>query len=337
LRLLLSDETPRIEFRLVRALDTLFWWWDYVSMMDLNDLRVFEKVASLRSFSAAARALGLPKSSVSRSIARLEAALGVRLCQRTTRKVVLTEAGGALMERCAEIMGQVEETVDYFGGLAVSPRGALRISAGIGFGVNVLSEQLPQFLRLFPNVSVTLDLRGQSADLIGDDVDVAIRMGAMPDSQFVAVKLGSLSRHLCASPAYLERRGMPATLESLILHDRIETPGRLGRPRPWTLTRGDEIWTTSTAPRICVNDALTIHRMVINGAGIGVISGYLCGPDIAAGRLVRLFPEWLLDPLDVNILFPSRRDLSPIVRAFVDFMKVASKSGASWLESPLGN
>ena len=306
-------------------------------MMDLNDLRVFEKVGSLRSFSAAARALGLPKSSVSRSIARLETALGVRLCQRTTRKVVLTEAGVALMERCADIMGQVEETVDYVGGLAVAPRGALRISAGIGFGVNVLSEQLPQFLRLFPNVSISLDLRGQSADLIGDDVDVAIRMGPMPDSQFVAFKLGALSRHLCASPAYLERRGMPATLDSLILHDRIEMPGLRGRPRPWAFTRGEEFWATSTHPRICINDALTIHRMIVNGAGIGIISGYLCGPDIVAGRLVRLFPEWLLKPLDVNILFPSRRDLSPIVRAFVDFMKEASKPGVLWMDGPSSN
>jgi DNA-binding transcriptional LysR family regulator len=126
--------------------------------MDLNDLRVFERVGSLLSFSAAGRALGIPKSSVSRSVARLEAELGARLCQRTTREVVLTEQGAALLERCADIMGKVAETVGYVGALGAAPRGALRITAGIGFGVNVLSEQLPRFLRLYSDVSVTLDL-----------------------------------------------------------------------------------------------------------------------------------------------------------------------------------
>jgi LysR family transcriptional regulator, regulator for bpeEF and oprC len=306
-------------------------------MLDLNDLRVFEKVASLRSFAAASRALEVPRSTVSRSIGRLEAALGTRLFQRNTREVGLTEAGLFLQERCADILSRVNETVDHISDLSSVPRGTLRISAGIGFGVNVLSEQLPEFVRLFPDVNIKLELSGQSADLIGDGIDVAIHVGPMLDSRFIASKLGSLSRHLCASPAYLERRGVPATLKSLTLYDRIETPGRKGPPRPWIFKRGDETQTINAHPRICVNDALTIHRLVVNGAGIGIISGYLCAPDIAAGRLVRLFPEWRLDALEVNIVFPSQRELSPVVRAFVDFMKAASKPGALWQDDPLSS
>ena len=300
--------------------------------MDLNDLRVFEKVGALLSFSAAARALGIPKSSVSRGVARLEGDLGVRLLQRTTREVVLTEAGDALLHRCAEIMGRVEEAVDYLGGVATAPRGVLRLSAGIGFGVNVLSEQLPRFLDLYPDVSVSLDLSSRLSELVADRIDVAIRMGPMPDSSIVAVRLGSLSRYLCAAPAYLQRRGAPSTLTALADHDTLELPGLDGRPRRWTFRRDGAVAAVEIRPRLEVNDALTLHRMVINGAGIGICSGYLCAPAIAAGQLVRLLPDWSLDPVDVSLVFPSRRDLSPAVRAVVDFMKEASRRGAVWQE-----
>jgi DNA-binding transcriptional LysR family regulator len=302
--------------------------------MDLNDLRIFERVGALLSFSAAGRALGMPKSGVSRSVARLEAELGARLCQRTTREVVLTEQGVALLARCADIMDKVAETVGYVGALGAAPRGALRVTASVGFGVDVLSGQLPQFLLLYPNVSVTLDLTSHLADLVSEGVDVAIRMGPMADSQLVSLKLGSLGRYLCASPDYLTRRSAPTDLSDLSNHDTVELPGADGRPRRWTFKQGGEVRAIETRPRLCVNDTLTIHRMVVNGAGIGVISGYLCAPEIAAGRLVRLFPEWKLDSVDVSIVYPSRRDLSPVVRAFVDFMKQASKPGTLWQYDP---
>lgn len=304
--------------------------------MDLNDLRRFERVGSLLSFSAAARALGVPKSSVSRGVSRLEGALGLRLCQRTTREVVLTEAGVALLRRCVEIMGRVEEAVDYIGGVAAAPRGSLRISAGIGFGLNVLSEQLPRFLTLYPDISVSLDLSSRLSELVADRIDVAIRMGPMPDSSVVAVRLGSMNRYLCAAPAYLARRGTPLTLKDLETFDTVEMPAPSGRPRRWTFRRDGATAAVEVHPRLEVNDALTIHRAIVNGGGVGVCSGYLCGSDLAAGRLVRLFPEWTLDPLEVSLVFPSRRDLSPAVRAFVDFMKTASRPGELWQAEPAG-
>jgi LysR family transcriptional regulator, regulator for bpeEF and oprC len=203
-------------------------------MMDLNDLRIFEKVAALRNFSAAGRALGLPKSSVSRSVARLETVLGTRLLQRTTRDVVLTEAGMMLRARCVDILASIGDAVDLVGGFASAPRGLLTVSAGIGFGVHVLGLVLPQFLERYPGIDVSLQLGIRSMDLVAEGIDVAIHMGPLADSQLIASLLGTMERCLCVAPAYLERRGMPCTIEELRDHDRIETPGDTGRPRSWT-------------------------------------------------------------------------------------------------------
>ena len=300
-------------------------------MIDLNALRVFERVATLRSFSAAARALGSPKSSVSRCIAELEAELGTRLFQRTHRTVALTESGTALLERCSELLVRVDETLDYVAGFARSPRGVLRISSGIGFGINILSQLLPAFLARYPEVDVSLDLSTQPVDLVAHNIDVAIRIGPLPRSELVARRLGAMTRYLCASPAYLARRGTPKTLAQLRDHDAIELPSSDGRPRTWTFTKpASAPQLVTPTVRIHVNEALTIHRLVLGGAGLGIVSGYVCSPDIAAGRLVRLLPDWQLPALDVSAVFPSHRELSPAVRAFVDFITSASQPGLTW-------
>ncbi len=308
-------------------------------MIDLNALRVFEKVASLLSFSAAARALGAPKSSVSRAIATLEAELGTRLLQRTTHTVVLTEPGIALHQRCADLLARADEAIDYVSSFGKSPRGVLRISAGVGFGINILSELLPAFLARYPAIDVSLELTGQLVDLIASSVDVAIRLSPMPSSGLVARRLGTMNRYLCASPAYLARKGTPRTVAELREHDAIELPSVGLRPRAWTFTRGDgdesETASVEPSPRLTVNEALTIYRLVKNGAGLGCVSAYICGPDIQEGRLVQLLPEWKLPPLEVSVVFPSNRELAPAVRAFVDFMSGASSPGRSWRSDPL--
>jgi DNA-binding transcriptional LysR family regulator len=306
-----------------------------IRAVDLNSLLVFEKVAALASFSAAARALGLPRSNVSRIIARMEEELGTRLFQRTTREVGLTSTGLALRERCTEIVATVREALDHVGSLAATPRGSLKISAGVGFGINVLAEQLPEFLRRYPEVSISLLLESRAADLVAESVDVAIRLGPLPDSSLVSIRLGEMRRYVCAAPAYLERRGVPRTVNDLKTHDLIEMPNGEGRSRPWIFTKGSDVVSLEAKPRLCVNEALTLFRLVVNGAGIGVLSGYLCAPEIAAGRLVRLVPEWKLPPVEVNIVFPSRRELAPAIRAFADFMREVSVPGQLWQRDPL--
>ena len=305
-------------------------------MLDLNDLRLFEKVATLRSFSAAGRVLNVPKSSVSRGVARLESALGIRLVQRTTHDMQLTEAGAALHERCVNLFARLHETIDVVSGMSANPRGQLRISAGIGFGYNVLSDLLPDFLARYPDVNVALELTSRTVDLIAENVDVTVRIGPMADSQLKAVGLGTIRRYLCAAPDYLARRGSPKAIDDIQTYDAIEMPGVDGRPRPWIFkgARGEEKRFCLT-PRLSLNDPLLIHRQVAAGVGLGCLSGYLCAPDIKAGRLVHLFREWTLAPLTVSVVFPSSRELSPTVRAFVEFLKSASAPGRSWQDDPM--
>ena len=304
-------------------------------MIDLNHLRVFQRVAALRSFSAASRELEIPRSSVSRSIQRLEAELGVRLMQRTTREVALTEAGDALYRRCEDLLGRLGEELDYVGSLGDNPRGNLSISAGIGFGINVLSELLPEFMRRYPSVDANLDLSSRPAEMIAERIDVAIRMGPMPDSQIVARKLGVLNRYCCASPDYLQRRGTPKTFEDLRDHDLIDLPVRDGRKFTWVFSRNGEVVEHRQAPRLAVNCALTIHKILRNGGGIGLSSGYLCAPEFESGRLVRLFSDWTVPSVLVHAVFPSQRQLAPTVRAFVDFMIEQSQEGHHWQRDPL--
>jgi len=304
-------------------------------MLDLNDLRVFERIAALRSFSAAARALGMPKSSASRSIRRLESELGVRLLQRTSRDVVPTEAGTALYQRCITILAGVDDTVDWISSLGRGPRGMLTVSAGIGAGPNILAELLPVFSRQYPDVTINVDLSSRHEDLVREGIDVGIRIGPMPDSQLIATKLGEMQAYLCASPAYLERRGTPQMIEDLKMHDLIGMAGNNGRPRAWTFKNSGETVTIEQQPRICVNCAVTIHRLVAKGAGIGNVAGYMSGPDLVAGKLVRLFPEWRTPPVEVHAVFPSHRELSPVVRAFVDFLKDFSRPGSGWQNDPI--
>jgi LysR family transcriptional regulator, regulator for bpeEF and oprC len=302
-------------------------------MMDLNDLFIFEKVAALRSFSAAARALELPKSSVSRSVARLEKRLGVRLLQRTTRRAVVTEAGLLLRTHCTEILGRIDETVNLVTGYASTPRGKLRISAGVGFGIHVLGSALPTFTERHPEIEVSLQLGMRSLNLVADGIDVAVRMGPLADSGLIASRLGAMGRYLCSSPSYLTRRGIPQTIEDLRSHDRIETGGDDGRPRAWTFFDGaGKTFNLDDKPRITVNETATIHKLLLNGGGIGVLSGFICEDDFRTGKLQRVLPQWKMPPLDVNVVYPSSRALSPAVRAFIDFMKTSPDLAKLWLQ-----
>ncbi len=304
-------------------------------VLDLNDLRVFERVGSLRSFAGAARALAQPRSNISRSVARLEASLGTRLIHRTTREVELTPAGESLMARCATALGDLSDALDYVRSFATEAHGELRVSVGIGFGINVLAEQLPAFLQHYPQVDVLLDLTSLTAELVSEHIDVAIRLGPLPDSSMVAVRLGEMKRVLCGAPLYLERKGTPQTPEDLAAHDVIEMPGADARARSWSFVKAGRTVEVVVEPRVSVNDALTINRLVLNNAGIGIVSCYLCAAEIDAGRLVHLLPEWTAPPVGVNLLFPSKRELAPAVRAFVDFMKEANPPGLHWQNNEL--
>ncbi|MDP0929455.1 substrate binding domain-containing protein [Paracoccus onubensis] len=229
----------------------------------------------------------------------------------------------------------IDEAVDYVSSFAGEPRGHIKISAGIGFGVNVLSELLPVFLDRYPEIRITLDLSTRLADMVTEGIDCAIRFGALPDSTLVSTQLGTMHRYLCASPAYLERRGTPFFISDLDHHDTIEMSATDGRPLAWEFRKNGEIRRIVPRPRVLLDEVLTIHRLIRKGAGIGVVSAYICGPDITEGRLIRLFPDWSLPPLPVSLVYPSRRELAPAVRAFADFMKDMGTRGQAWQIDPL--
>lgn len=286
-------------------------------MIDLNDLRAFEKVAALKNFSAAARDLGLPKSTLSRCIARLEEELDARLFHRNAREVALTPAGEALRLRCAGLLAALEDALGEVRSSTSAPRGHLRVTS---FAANLLRRELPAFLERYPGLTVAVDVSSETKDLLAD-ADVAIRLGPMPDSGVVATRLRSMKRYLCTSPSYIDRRGMPDSLDDLAELDTIDMPGAYGRPRCWTFTKAGETKRLEIPTRASVNDEASIKSLLVEGAGIGMVSAYCAGPALASGQLVRLFAEWSIPPVDVNIVFASKRGLSPNVRAFVDFMK----------------
>lgn len=301
--------------------------------IDLNDLRVFERIADTGSFSGAARDLGMPKSSVSRSVGRLEKDLSARLFQRTARSVSLTQAGRELHVQCSHLLASLDETIERISESSETPHGLLYVSAGVGFGINILSELIPGFLQAHPDVDVHLDLTSNEADLIASRIDVAVRFGPMPDSSLVARSLGELQRHLCASPSYVARHLSPSCPAELADHDCLEMPSPDGRVRKWTLSNlGVEV-EVEPRVRVAVNEALTIHRMVRAGAGIGVVSEYLADPDVDAGRLVRILPDWTLPSLPVSIVYPSGRELSPAVKAFVGFLVERAHPSRGWSSS----
>lgn len=289
-------------------------------MVDLNHIRIFERVATLTSFSAAARELGLPRSNVSRAVSKLEEALGARLVHRTTREVVLTPAGTALFEKTAGAMADLDVALDYVGNVSGKPAGPLRISAGIGLGINVLSQHLPEFLARYPDIQLKLHLESARVDLLSSRIDAAIRFGELADSSLVSRRLGTVPRLLCAAPAYLAQNGAPQRPEELADHKFVDYPTPDGRSRHWVFRIGKEEQAVAIEPKVIVDEVLTIHRMVRGGAGIGVVSSYLCEEDLAEGRLIHVLPEWSVPSVPLWLLFPSRRELAPSVRAFADFL-----------------
>lgn len=303
-------------------------------MIDVEDMRAFEKVATLLSFSEAARVLSVRKSAVSRSIQKLESLLGVRLFERTTREVALTEAGKALLGRFAEIVNRIDQVVDLAASLATHPRGRLRLTAGIGFGIEVLPELLPEFSSAFPDVDVSLELTSRTVDLVAEQIDVAFRMGPMLDSSLVATRLGTIGCLLCAAPAYLERRGWPKTLEDLRSHDVLLIPDRNGLPRRLRLCdgRGVEHQLDTTA-RLSANDPKAIHRMVLNGAGITATARYVAAPEIERGDLARVLPDYSVPGVDVSLVMPAGKERSAAARAFIGFVRQRATGNPRWFDS----
>ncbi len=292
--------------------------------MDLNDVAVFERVVSEGSLTAAAARLNQPKSSVSRSLSRLEADLGVRLLQRTTRKLHLTEAGQVFFDRTRRVLGDLREAEQAVTQLQESPRGHLRITMPVELGMKFMGRVVAEFMQRYPDVSIEVELSGRVVNLVDEGFDLGLRIGEFRDSSLVARRLGNLSARFYASPAYLGRNGIPKKPEDMAAHEVIlfmqakENTVQLFRE---TLRDGGQQGCKLTLTgRLTVNNVSMACDAAITGMGIALMPAFLCADAVASGKLLPVLPEYRVCNGGLYAMYPSREHMPVALRAFLDFL-----------------
>ncbi|UTW09966.1 LysR family transcriptional regulator [Pseudomonas benzenivorans] len=289
--------------------------------MGLDDALIFTRVVECHSFTLAAQGLGMQKSTVSRRIALLEERLGVRLLNRTTRKLRLTEVGQAYYERCRQIMLDFAEAEQAVMQLQQAPSGLLRITAPIEFGQLFLGRVLGDFMRQYPQITAEVELTSRHVDPVEEGVDIAILVGQPQDSTLIARKLFETERRLCASPGYLEAHGTPLTVAELAGHRAILLPH--DSPRHWPLL-GEII----PCQRVLACNNITFAReAALAGAGIAGLPRMICESAVRAGRLVELLAETRLPIGELYAVYPSRRFQAMKVKTFLDFLMASLPVG----------
>lgn len=288
----------------------------------LEDLRLFALVAETRSFTRAAGKLGLSKSAASRRITDLEARLGVRLLNRTTRSISLTQAGQGFFERIAQILADIDEAERAVTSELAAPRGKLKIAAPASFGIRHLGSVIAAFMDAYPEVSVEMDVSDRFVDLVDEGYDLAVRIGQLRDSSLIARRICPIRMVVCASPEYLERRGIPRTPEELAGHDYLiytgrEQPGHI----PFRREPGsDELRTVKVHGRLRINNGDMLREAAVAGLGIADQPTFIVGDDLAAGRLQAVLLDYTPTLGALHCVYPANRHLSPKVRVFVDFL-----------------
>ena len=291
-------------------------------MQDLNDMLYFAEVVERGGFAAAGRALGIPKSRLSRRVSELEAQLGVRLLQRTTRKLSLTEVGEAYLRHCQAMRESAQAAADMVARVQTAPRGTVRVSCPVTLAQTVLGELMPLFLARYPQVRVDMQVTNRSVNLVEEGVDVALRVRpTLDDSGSMVVKrLDDSRKLLVAAPELLARQGVPRTLNDLARLDCMAMSATEGRALLELIDPEGREHTVQLSPRYVADDLLTLKFAVLSGSGMCWLPDYMCHEEVRSGRLVRLLRDWSLPNGIVHAVFPSRRGLSPAVRSFLDFL-----------------
>jgi len=288
---------------------------------DLNDTLIFVKVVEHGSFIAAARALRLPKTSVSRKVQELEERLGAQLLHRTTRKLGLTEAGTIYFEHCQQIARQLDEAESAVGQLQGGPRGWLRMTAPYSIGITWIAPLLSEFYARHPELRVEMVLTQEPIDLIAKEVDVALRVGNLPDSNLGARRLAVFRTQVYASPDYIDRHGEPSHPSELLQHRTLamrkwQTNGHYH----WTLGAGDGYTDFRVDPILVANDPAPLIGALLGGEGLMLASDVTIKPYAELGNVKRVLAGWIGPEIDFNAVFPKGRVPSPKVRAFIDFL-----------------
>jgi LysR family transcriptional regulator for bpeEF and oprC len=289
--------------------------------LDLPALKAFVKVVQTGSFTRAAEALHTHKAHLSRTVAQLERSLGARLLERSTRSLSLTEVGREFHERALAILSAVEDAQQAVQAAQAEPRGTLRLSCGVEFGLLAVGTWVHHYLTRYPQMKVDVDITGRIVDVVHEGFDLAIRIGSLPDSTLAARKLGDLKYSLYAAPAYLRRRGTPAEPGDLAGHDHLVF-APAGARTAWVLCPGDGHGAAPARvplkPRLKATNSFAVRDAAAAGLGVAALPRLIGDPLASEGRLREVLPGWAPPEVPVNAVFASARFLAPKVRAFVD-------------------
>jgi len=293
-----------------------------MNQLEPNDLLLFARVVDEGSLSRAGERLGLPKSTVSRRLAALESQLGERLLLRTTRKFSLTDFGHSVLAHARQVVDEVEAASSLAQHRQVEPSGRLRVSMPGDFATGVLGPLMAGFIARYPAVSLEVDLSPRRVDLIGENFDLAIRMGDLTDDATLAARqIASFSNGLYASPGYLKKRGVPPEPEALMEHDSLQLLARGGEAKPWVLTRGEARWEGIPPARARANSPELLIRLAREGAGIATVADHFAEPYIRSGELMPLLVDWYLPNAPAWAVFPGRRLMPARTRVFLDALQ----------------
>jgi DNA-binding transcriptional LysR family regulator len=294
-----------------------------------SDMTAFVRAVELGGFSAAARELGLTPSAISKLVTRLEDRLGVRLLNRTTRRLALTPEGEAYFHRTQRILADIDDAENEVAQFRALPKGLLRINVGTAFGMHQLVPALPEFLARHPEVQVELTLTDRLVDLIEEGADVGIRLGRLVDSSLVARKICDVERVVCAAPAYLKKRGTPRRPEDLLAHDCLSMANAPALRR-WPFESREGVRNIEVSGNATASSADALLQLAILGLGVIRLSDVIVGAAIRDGRLVPLLEEvHHREPLPLHAVYPHGRHRSPRVAALVDFL-VERFASAPW-------
>lgn len=290
-------------------------------MNDPRNLVLFAKAVELGGVRAAARVLSVPKTTISRAIAQLEATLGAQLLERSPRKITLTELGRMFFQHCRRVVQDIEEAEAAVGTMQGVARGRLRVAAPVTFGRSLLSPALADFLQAYPEIRMELELTNRKVDPAEEGFDFVIRLGPLDDSSLIAKDLGALTFVLCASPRYLRRGSTPRHPHELAQHKVIDFFGGADH-HVWTFMRDGESVSVEVTPRLDANDPMVRRDAAVGGLGISLLPLWLFNAEAPAKRLVRLLAGWHpAASTRIYALYPSRRSLTPKSRAFLAFLQ----------------
>lgn len=292
------------------------------AMRNLNALLIFVKVAETRSFTLAAQRLGLTSSAISKSIARLEQELGVKLLTRSTRLVSLTGEGASFFERCQQILTEIEDAETAVTSATATPKGRLRLQMPVGFGRQVVVPKIWEFTQRYPELSVDIELSDRQVDLTYESVDAMIHIGEVTDERVIAHKLCNLSFAAYASPDYLAKHGTPKTPDDLDHHQCMGylLPMR-GDHREWHFTKNGKDFSRVVSGTLNINNAESLLEAAIAGAGIVMVSDFIAGHALRSGKIQRILSDYVVAGPSVSIVHLPRSTLAAKVRVFVDYLK----------------